>query len=108
MAVSCVRQRMFKAFDHALVVSLTGRDTKTVRLKCNVGKGENTVVSRVKTQVIGDAVHCQVRLCERSTMLKRSAISFAELGSALYQPSCTNFSKLILVADQENFLALLQ
>ena len=46
--------------------------------------------------------------CERSTMLKRSAISFELLGSALYQPSCTNFSKLILVADQKHFFTLLQ
>jgi hypothetical protein len=34
--------------------------------------------------------------------------SFGLLGSALYQPSCTSFSKLILVADQEYLLALLQ
>ncbi len=98
---------MFEALDHALVMALAERDAKTAGPESNVGEREDAIVSGLEAQIVGVAFHPGVRL-RAFTMLKRSAISLGLLDSALYHPSCTSFSKLILVADQEDLLALLQ
>ena len=101
------RQGMFGAFDHPLVMPLAHRDAKTAGPQSNVGERKSAVVERLKANVVGDALHVEIRL-QTVHDAEMSAISFGLLGSAFYQPSCTNFSKLIFVADQEDPFALLQ
>jgi len=45
---------------------------------------------------------------ERSTMLKRPAISFGLVGSALYHPSCESFSKVISAPIRKTLARVLQ
>ena len=56
------RQGMFEAFDHPLVMPLAQRDAKAACPQSNVGERKNAVVGRVKTKVVGDALHLHVRL----------------------------------------------
>ena len=56
------RQGMVEAFDHPLVMPLAQRDAKAACPQSNVGERKNAVVGRLKTKVVGDALHLHVRL----------------------------------------------
>lgn len=56
------RQRMFEAFDHALMMCLVLRYPKAVGPKSNVGERKNPVVGLLKAKVVRDALHLEVGL----------------------------------------------
>ncbi len=56
------RQGMFEAFDHPLVMPLAQRDAKAACPQSNVGERKDAIVGRLKTKVVGDALHLHVRL----------------------------------------------
>jgi hypothetical protein len=100
-------QGVGQALDHSLVVTLASTDSKAAGAQGDVRESEDSVAGRLESEVVGDSPTFRSAR-ERSTMLKRSAISFGLVGSALYHPSCESFSKVIFVADQEDFARVLQ